>query len=100
MPEDPTNFINRIDDPRFLITLAEEAGFEDVKAFEDLYTFNMSKEELLSKIESNLSIILSQAPPEALAVWRAKTVEIIDYYQVERKELISFKTLGIRAQKS
>jgi ubiquinone/menaquinone biosynthesis C-methylase UbiE len=99
IPNDPTDLLCTVEDPRFLVSLCEEAGFQDVKVFHDICTFNWTRQQIVDYFSKMTGGILSSLSAEKQQKWREITQEITDYYMVERKELLSYRTVGVRAVK-
>jgi ubiquinone/menaquinone biosynthesis C-methylase UbiE len=99
IPNDPTDLLCTVEDPSFLVAMCEEAGFQDVKVFYDIYTFNWTGQQMIDYLSRLIGGILSTLSGEKQQQWRELTQEILDYYIVERKELISYRTVGVRAVK-
>jgi len=99
LPTDPTDLLNTIDDPQFLVELSDKAGFKSIQVFEDTVTLDFNEEGVFKYLSTSLGPILNQLSPALRDEWRAQTAEVVRYYMQERNELINYKTIGVRAER-
>lgn len=100
LPNNHEDLLNTCEDPKLLVHLSEQAGFQDIKTFEDHVYLDFDTEEFIKYINSLVGFAVSKVSEELQTVWRHKTKEVVEYYLKERNELIAYKTIGVRAIKT
>mmetsp|Transcript_13200 Transcript_13200/g.24716 ORF Transcript_13200/g.24716 Transcript_13200/m.24716 type:complete len:300 (-) Transcript_13200:37-936(-) len=87
------------DNAKFLTTLMEEAGFVDCLTFEDDYTLAGDLDYLLDYYQKVVRCLIPEKLVDVRNKWDEVAMEMLRHYRYERKQFLSYKSIGVRAVK-